>query len=100
VKLIVEVKGCWHQDLKTDMEQKLRDRYLHESDCDHGLYVVGWFLCDRWDGGDYRKAKTPSWKIQMACEYFGDQAQRISTEGKTVQALVIDARLRDQAATK
>ena len=31
------------------METQLRDRYLAGVSSRHGIYLVGWFLCDRWD---------------------------------------------------
>ena len=40
-RVIVEAKGCWNKDLKTAMRDQLRDRYLKENQCSHGLYVVG-----------------------------------------------------------
>jgi hypothetical protein len=46
VRVVVEVKGCWHQELKTAMQTQLLERYLAQSQCQHGLYVVGWCLCD------------------------------------------------------
>jgi hypothetical protein len=41
--VIVEVKGCWHAEVNTAMETQLRDRYLADNHCSHGLYLVGWF---------------------------------------------------------
>jgi hypothetical protein len=49
IKVVIEVKGCWHREILTAMKTQLLDRYLKESDCRHGLYVVGWFYCEQWD---------------------------------------------------
>ncbi len=44
-RVIIEVKGCWHPDVQTAMQTQLKDRYLHDNACSHGVYVVGWFMC-------------------------------------------------------
>jgi len=49
IKTVIEVKGCWHKEILTAMETQLLNRYLKESDCRHGLYLVGWFYCKKWD---------------------------------------------------
>jgi len=59
--VIIEVKGCWNRGLKTDMKDQLKDRYLRENQCQHGVYLVGWFLCDRWSASDYRRGDTPKY---------------------------------------
>ena len=43
VSVIVEVKGCWHPELGTAIESQLAERYLKNNECQHGLYLVGWF---------------------------------------------------------
>lgn len=97
VRIIVEVKGCWHPEVREAMQTKLRDRYLSDNDCHHGLYVVGWFYCDNWDASDYRKGR--GWKLlgenlDAARTLFKDQASQLSTEGFRIESYVIDARLR------
>jgi hypothetical protein len=52
VSAIIEVKGCWHSELVTAMETQLTGRYLEDNPLRHGLYLVGWFSCDQWDGRD------------------------------------------------
>jgi hypothetical protein len=54
ITVIVEVKGCWHAELMTAMETQLKDRYLNDNQCRHGLYLVGWFNCEQWDRQDSR----------------------------------------------
>ena len=93
VKVITEVKGCWHPDVKTAMETQLRDRYLRENQCGHGLYLVMWFLCDKWKD-ETRKRKTPKWTFEEAREFFSRQAKDLSRPGTVLRALVLDARLR------
>jgi hypothetical protein len=56
VTVIIEVKGSWHPDVRTAMVTQLRDRYLADNHCSHGLYLVGWYRCQQWDPGDPRNA--------------------------------------------
>lgn len=94
VSVIIEVKGCWNRELMTAMKEQLVDRYLAESDCRHGLYLVGWFLCDAWDNEDYRKGDTPKWPLQQAKEHFQEQAAQLSQGGFLVHSFILDAELR------
>jgi len=91
VKTIIEVKGCWHRDVKDAMRTQLRDRYLRHSGCRHGLYVVGWFGCDRWDRDDPRWGKSlfSEWLFGQAQEYFADQADRLSDGHTVLEAFVL-----------
>jgi hypothetical protein len=94
ISVIIEVKGCWNKELMTAMKEQLVDRYLAESDCRHGLYLVGWFLCNAWDNEDYRKSDTPKWPLQQAKEHFQEQAAQLSQGGFSIRSFVFDAELR------
>jgi hypothetical protein len=93
VKVIAEVKGCWHSEVKTAMQTQLRDRYLKENQCGHGLYLVAWFLCDKWKE-ESRKRKTPQWTLEEAQKFFQRQATDLSRPGEVLCAVVLDAKLR------
>ena len=94
VSVISEVKGCWNRELRTAMKEQLAERYLAESHCQYGVYLVGWFLCDAWDAKDYRKGDTPEWSLQEARERFLQQETEISQGGLLIRSFVLDARLR------
>ena len=94
ITAIIEVKGCWHEKLKTAMETQLAERYLKDNQCDYGLYLVGWFPCDQWDEDDYRKARTPKMTLEQAREKFACQARELSQNGKTIESFVMNAALR------
>lgn len=49
VTIIIEVKGCWHKEVRTAIETQLVAGYLVQNGWTHGIYLVGWFDCDRWD---------------------------------------------------
>ncbi len=96
-KVIIEVKGCWSTELKTAMETQLVGQYLRDNDCQHGLYLVGWFYCDKWQkprGPLLAYSRDEKKGIDQARAYFEGQASRCSEGGKIIKALVLDAALR------
>lgn len=95
ITAIVEVKGCWHEDLDHAMETQLVDQYLKESACEHGLYLVGWFNCTQWDPADSRKAKVPKHTKEEAQRRFNAQVAGLSAGSVSVRAVVMDTALRD-----
>jgi hypothetical protein len=94
IRVIIEVKGCWHDKLRTAMETQLKNRYLKDNDCDYGVYVVGWFPCDAWDEGDPRRKEVPKWQLTEACDFFDSQCQQLSDDSRLLKSIVIDASLR------
>ncbi|BAU65885.1 hypothetical protein STA3757_32810 [Stanieria sp. NIES-3757] len=94
ITAIIEVKGCWHNELNTAMETQLVNRYLKDSTCQHGLYLVGWFNCDQWNDSDSRKGKAPKINIEEARQQFTQQAEQISQSNIVVKAFVLNAALR------
>jgi hypothetical protein len=92
--VVIEVKGCWNDGLQTSMEAQLRDRYLAGVSSRHGIYLVGWFLCDRWDHADYRYGRTPKWTLADARSFFGAQAVALSGDGVSLSAVTLDLALR------
>jgi hypothetical protein len=93
VSVIIETKGCWNRDLRTAMADQLVGRYLKDN-IHHGLYLVGWFLCDRWDGADRRKGQTPKIDIDEIQKELDQQAQALSGDGVNVRAVVLNTGLR------
>ncbi len=91
--VIIEVKGCWHREVRGAMQSQLVDRYLRENQCQHGLYLVGWFRCSQWDGSDSRMASTPWATLADARNELDSQASA-SSGATDVRAYVIDCSLR------
>jgi hypothetical protein len=94
VRVIVEAKGCWNQELESAMKSQLAGRYLKDNQCNHGIYLVGWYLCDQWDKDDRRGSATPKWSLQEASQFFNGQAQELSASGLCIQAVVLNTALR------
>ncbi|MCW3794426.1 hypothetical protein OM416_22740 [Paenibacillus sp. LS1] len=96
ISLIIEVKGCWNDSLKTAMEKQLVSRYMENQHCDYGIYLIGWFLCAGWkDPTDTRLKKTPAMQINDAKQFFSQQAEDLSGAfNKHVSSYVFDATIR------
>jgi len=94
VRAIIESKGSWNKELDHAMKTQLVDRYLKKTLCQHGLYLIGWFNCDKWDDSDYKKLQTPKMCINEAQKKFEVQAAKVSQGGLRIKALVIDTALR------
>jgi hypothetical protein len=76
------------------MGEQLRDRYLADNACGHGLYLVGWFACPQWDDSDDQKGRTPKMTLEQAQQLFDEQASAISRQGPTIRAFVLNVALR------
>ena len=94
IRVIIEVKGSWHRDLKTAMQDQLINQYLQDNQCTSGIYLVGWFNCDKWDDSDYKKHDAPKCSLEEARAYFDEQAQALSGSELQVAAYVVDTALR------
>jgi hypothetical protein len=57
IVLIIETKGCWNDELTTAMQSQLRERYLRRLGAGHGLYLVGWYACEFWQGQDDKRRR-------------------------------------------
>jgi hypothetical protein len=58
LRLVIEVKGCWNDELLTAPASQLRDNYMMAVGASTGIYLVMWFYCDRWTDVDTRKRRT------------------------------------------
>jgi len=97
ISAIIEVKGCWNPGLNANMEGQLVGRYLTNHQCPNGIYLVGWFNCDRWDSGDGRKADAPKCSLEEARQRFQKQAagllQSSRIPGLALRSIVLNAAL-------
>ena len=94
VTVIIEVKGCWNDELNQAMETQLVNRYLKDNRCQYGLYLIGWFNCKQWDDKDNRKGRAPKISLDKAKECFDAQARKLSLTDRKIRALVLNATLR------
>ena len=75
------------------MQTQLRDRYLKDSRCRNGLYLVGWFTSPRWDEKDYREGKSCKMSIEDAQHLFQQQATDLSQNTCTIKSYVLNLSL-------
>ncbi len=85
--VVVEVKGCWHKELDKAMETQLVNRYMKENGLACGLYIVGWYVCDKWDDGDYRKKAAMQRSVQNLHKQLLAQAKDITARSDTVSKI-------------
>src|SRR5258708_37673741 len=71
--VIIEVKGCWHEKVESAMKTQLVDRYLKDTACRHGLYLVGWFNCPQWDSADERRNPALKRNLEEALIQYAQQ---------------------------
>ncbi len=91
-KLVVtiEVKGCWHAELKTAMETQLVEKYLRGSSSRHGIYLVAWFDASGWTDDDGRKTQCLSWSRSEMEAYLSHQAEDLRRKGFFITPFVLD----------
>jgi len=83
--VVVEVKGCWNRELLSSMRTQLADRYMKDNSLSCGLYVVGWYSCDKWDGIVDKRKKDVYRKTLAELETFlNNLASEIKRNGANV----------------
>jgi hypothetical protein len=79
------------------MENQLLRKYLVGKRLTHGVYLVGWFYCEKWEPKNRGRRDKSGWgerTLEEARAFFRDQAERLSEEaGRTIKACILDARL-------
>lgn len=92
IEAIIEVKGCWSEDLYTAMEEQLVKRYLNKKGRKYGIYLAGWFNCDKCSKNNCKKRATKTSK-EEAQERFNRDAAILSHQDILVKAFVINVAL-------
>jgi hypothetical protein len=94
VSVIIETKCSWNTGLEKDMESQLAGRYLRDNQCQHGIYLVGWFTSDKWDDKDYRRKRLTSSDKSALQANLDAKAAELSKAGIKVRAMILDVSLR------
>jgi hypothetical protein len=96
ITIVIEVKGCWHSDVRTALETQLVETYLRPNGWSHGIYAVAWFLCPRWD----HPTKRPACNLKsQTIEHAVDELRELAAahDGKNspfrVVGYLLDCRL-------
>lgn len=87
ISVIIESKGCWNPELMTAMQNQLHDRYLKLASEACGIYLVGWFVCDRWDSKSDCAFKGTKEELLAALD---TQAHLLSGDKGRLSAFVLD----------
>ncbi len=91
VEVVVEVKGCWHNEVMNALRTQLIDRYLTNTGIVDGVYVVGWFAADDWDPEDRRNFRCARCSPDQLRRTLDQQAREESAATDTsVDAVVLD----------
>ena len=96
LSVVIEVKGCWHKELLTAMKTQLAGRYMKDNNLPSGLYLVGWYKCDKWDNTDYRKSAVPKNTIEELEKILDNEANRLKNSHsfiKQIKPIVLDLSL-------
>lgn len=94
VTVIIEAKGNWYRQLYHEMEAQLAGRYLSDSRCRHGLYLVGWFNCPQWDMEDPRNRTAMRRDPVDTLARLRVKAGELSQGELRVEPLLVNAALR------
>ncbi|XUM02945.1 hypothetical protein ACQ86F_05340 [Streptomyces venezuelae ATCC 10712] len=92
IKLVIEVKGSWNDEVPTAQREQLVGRYLPEAGTDAGIYIVGWYPIDLWTAtGDSRKTQARKLQPDKLLVDLLDQAAILSQAGDVhVRPMVIN----------
>ncbi len=98
VSMIIEVKGCWHAELKEAQETQLAMKYLKDNLSKQGIYLVVWFLCDKWSKQDQRRRKTPKQAPAELRSFLDRQSAGVNdATGSAIRPFVLDATIEGTA---
>jgi hypothetical protein len=92
VRVVIEVKGCWHDQLMSAMRTQLVDDYLDEASTKHGVYLVGWFPIEQWnDTDDRRRAVAARRDRHQTSRELDRQAAELSqAHGLDLRTVMVD----------
>lgn len=98
VRVVIELKCCWHADIDTAMREQLVDRYL-DYENDQGIYLVARFDSADWDDSDaHKRGRCRARTLEESRSFFSEQAAEVSSEGiAEVSAVVLDCSIGPQA---
>lgn len=91
VAVVIEVKGCWNKDLMEAMYSQLKNEYL--GDYKIGLYLVGWYYCERWSNEESGKQfcfRVTDGSLVNLKNILDQQASNLSTNDISLNAYVLD----------
>jgi hypothetical protein len=86
---VVEVKGCWNDELFTAIEAQLVRDYMVQLRAPVGIFLVGWFDLAKWDPQDSRRRTVPKRPVGTVREQLDQQAAR-APQGFLVRSIITE----------
>lgn len=97
LRVVIEVKGCWNDDLLSAPAAQLRDNYMNAFGTGVGIYLVMWFMCDTWADDDGRKKSTrrlvPGGTSEECLRVISSACDEASSATMLISPFVIDCTL-------
>lgn len=93
VVLLGEVKGNWHADVGTALEDQLVNRYLQGGRSVTGIYIVAWYASEFWDPDHYQRSDAARHTYEGLRATLEAAAARLSGPERTVHVRMIDLTL-------
>ena len=84
LRLCIEVKGSWNQEVKTAFKTQLVEKYMDEGGANAGIFLVGWFESER------EKKKTRIGKKDKIAQLLEEQEQGLVEKGYKVKHVILD----------
>ena len=92
--VIIESKGCWNSDLNTALSNQLVDKYLMTPGSNAGIYLIGYFDCQRWETSEHAKRPHGQHDLDEIRVEQTQKAEQLSAlKSVIVTAFVLDCRL-------
>lgn len=99
---LIEVKGCWHPELRASIKEQLADLYLNpDNGYKYGIYLIGWYWCEKWDSED-KKSKINNIRVENRFNnigemttFFEQQSVTLSDNKKQIKSMIFDLSVSD-----
>jgi hypothetical protein len=90
-RVAIELKGAWNDETLAAQDEQLAAHYLPAVNTGVGLYIVGWFPLEQWDGNDGpRKAAAKHETAEKLLDELTRQASEIAlNRGFAVTPIVL-----------
>jgi hypothetical protein len=94
ISLLGEVKGTWHGEVETAIDDQLTQRYITAARSNTGVYLVASYASDSWDPRDKSRLHAARHHDpQKLNDLLQAAAEQLSTGGKTIHVRVIEIAL-------
>ncbi len=99
---LIEVKGCWHTELRASIKEQLVDLYLNpDNGYKYGIYLIGWYWCEKWTPED-KKSKINNIRVENRFNnidemttFFERQSVALSDNKKQIKSMIFDLSVPD-----